>query len=506
MRLPSINFRPVHAFPAGVVAKSGYLAMHSARRKHDPAWFRIIMLCATAFSIDFAFSVETAYGVPAILKTGLDEKYAPVLYAIGPVLGILFQGCLGSASDRCKCSWGRRRPFILGLAIVVCICVGLFPYGELLSGRVFHLVGNAHRAFVIAFTAITFVGMDFSLNMLSMPVRAYLLDSVTSPKSERGNSIYASMINIGATVGAVISCIPWKKLGLEGDDILAVQVKVLFGITVAVVVIAQVLTLCSVKERRDITDHNNLSAGTEESCSANKLDGRDNQTSTDTKDLALVSAEISNNGTKNDFSEASSGDEPRSEENVEQHDFEVSGEENLLVEESSNERCKCLGSKPSSCFKNIVGSIYGTLLFVKYMSFTSLQLGILVCFSWFANGALNGFFTTFVGEVVYGGSPTLNNKKLRDTFDEGVLVGSIGLAVQSFIALVYSLASEWITRCFGLRRVVIGVHLAYLVTCGVTVLYPTVLTAIMVNVVSGVYFALLVSFPFALISYYKVSS
>ena len=502
----------MHAFPAGVVAKSGYLAMDSARRKHDPAWFRIIMLCATAFSIDFAFSVETAYGVPAILKTGLDEKYAPVLYAIGPVLGILFQGCLGSASDRCKCSWGRRRPFILGLAIVVCICVGLFPYGELLSGRVFHLVGNAHRAFVIGFTAITFVGMDFSLNMLSMPVRAYLLDSVTSPKSERGNSIYASMINIGATVGAVISCIPWKKLGLEGDDILAVQVKVLFGITVAVVVIAQVLTLCSVKERRDITDHNNLSAGTEESCSANKLDGRDNQTSTDTKDLALVSAEVSNNGTENQFCEASSGDEPRSEENVEQHDFEVSGEENLLVEELSNERgsfetrCNCLCSKRSSCFKDIVGSIYGTLLFVKYTSFTFLQLCILVSLSWLAYGAMNGLFTTFVGEVVYGGSPTSNNKKLRDTFDEGVIVGSIALVVQSFVALVYSLASEWITRCFGLRPVVVGVHLAYLVTCGVTVLYPTLVTAIMVNVVSGVYFALLVNFPFALISYYKVSS
>ena len=101
--------------------------MDSSRRKHGPAWFRIIMLSATAFAIDFALSVEAAYSLPAILKTGLDEKYAPVLWAIGPLLGILFQGCLGSASDRCKCSWGRRRPFILGLAIVVCICAGLFP-------------------------------------------------------------------------------------------------------------------------------------------------------------------------------------------------------------------------------------------------------------------------------------------------------------------------------------------------------------------------------------------
>ena len=522
------------------------------------------MLSTTAFAIDFAFSVEAAYSLPAILKTGLDEKYAIVLWAIGPMLGILFQGCLGSASDRCKCSWGRRRPFILGLAIVVCICAGLFPYGELLSGNVFHLSGNAHRAFVIAFTAITFIGFDFSLSLFPTPVRAYLLDSVTPEKSERGNSIYAAMINVGATVGAVIACIPWKKLGLGGDDILGVQVKVLFGITVAVVIIAQLLTLCSVKERRHLTNQDpfighkesssvmklvqidrsrdnqnspdikdvaavsaeiadstnsgvtnefseqDLSEGTDESCSA---DGRDNQNSTDTKDLAVVSVEMSNSGAENDLGEASSSDQPVNGENVKQHaDFEVSSEGNLLVEESSNEsgtfqtKCNCFGLKPSSCFKDIVGSIYGTFLFVKYMSFTYLRLWVLVCFSWFAYIAMNGFFTTFVGEVVYGGSPLSEDKELKDNFDEGVIVGSVALAVQSFTALVYSLASEWITRCFGLRPVVIGAHVSFLVTCGVTALYPTVLTVMVINVVAGVYYALLVNFPYALISYYEVSS
>ena len=455
------------------------------------------MLSTTAFAIDFAFSVEAAYSLPAILKTGLDEKYATVLWAIGPMLGILFQGCLGSASDRCKCSWGRRRPFILGLAIVVCICAGLFPYGELLSGHVFHLSGNVHRAFVIAFTAITFIGFDFSLSLFPTPVRAYLLDSVTPEKSERGNSIYAAMINVGATVGAVIACIPWKKLGLGGDDILGVQVKVLFGITVAVVIIAQLFTLCSVKERRHLTDQDPFIVH-KESSSVIKLvqidHSRDNQNSPDIKDV--VSAEIgdsTNSGVTNEFSEPYSSDQSLpllNEENVEQHDLEVASCED----------------KPTLWFKEIVGSIYGTFVFVKYISFTFLRLCILVCFSWFAYLAVNLFFTTFVGEVVYGGSPISKDKALRDNFDEGVITGSAGLAVQSFTALVYSLASEWITRCFGLRPVVIGVHMAYLVTCGVTVLYPTVLTSMVVNVVSGVYFALLVNFPYALIPYYKVSS
>ena len=249
------------------------------------------MLSAIAFAVEFAYSLETAYGTPALLKSGLEEKYVSVMWAIGPVLGIVFQGCMGSASDRCKCSWGRRRPFILGLAIVVCICAGLFPYGELLSGNVFHLSGSAHSSFVIAFTAITLVSMDFSLDMIQSPVRAYLLDVVPQEKIERGNSIYSSMVSIGATVGAVVASILWKKLGLGGDYSFGIQVKVAFGILVLVVIVTQLLTLCSVKEREHLTDKNIVSP--EESPSAIKLafepDG-DNQNSTDIKDLAAVSA------------------------------------------------------------------------------------------------------------------------------------------------------------------------------------------------------------------------
>ena len=287
--------------------------------------------------------------------------------------------------------------------------------------------------------------------------------------------------------------------GLGGDDILGVQVKVLFGITVAVVIIAQLFTLCSVKERGHLTNQDPFIVH-KESSSVIKLvqidHSRDDQNSPDIKDIVAVSAEITDNtngGATNEFSEPYSSDQSLpllNEENAEQHDLDVVSCED----------------KPNLWFKEIVGSIYGTFLFVKYMSFTFLRLCILVCFSWFAYLAVNIFFTTFVGEVVYGGSPISGDKELRDNFDEGVITGSAGLAVQSFTALVYSLASEWITRCFGLRPVVIGVHMAYLVTCGVTVLYPTVLTAMVVNVVSGVYFALLVNFPYALIPYYKVSS
>ena len=403
---------------------------------------------------------------------------------------------MGSASDRCKCSWGRRRPFILGLAIVVCICAGLFPYGELLSGNVFHLSESAHSSFVIAFiiTAITLVSMDFNLNMIQSPARAYLLDSVPEEKVERGNSIYSSMVNIGATVGAVVASIPWKKLGLGGDYSFGIQVKVAFGMLVLLVVVTQLLTLCSVKERKHLTEGNVISP--EEPPSAPEFGfepNGDNQSSTDSKDLKAISA----NSTKPDTINEASSDQ----------DLEgVSDEDNCtLVEESSNDsetKCFCHCLKPSSW----CADIYGALLFVKFMSFTFLRLWILVFFSWFAFLAMYIFFTTFVGEVVYGGSPTSKDKELRDSFDEGVIVGSAGLIALYFVAFIYSLVSERITRHIGYRPVVIGAHVAFLVSCGVTVLYPTVWTAVGMTTMAGVYFSLLVNFPYAVISYYKVYS
>ena len=125
-------------------------------------------------------------------------------------------------------------------------------------------------------------------------------------------------------------------------------------------------------------------------------------------------------------------------------------------------------------------------------------------FSWFAFLAMYIFFTTFVGEVVYGGSPTSEDKELRDSFDEGVIVGSAGLVALYFVALIYSLVSEWIARYIGQRPVVIGAHMAFLVSCGVMVLYPTVWSAVGMATMAGVHFSLLVNFPFAVISYYKV--
>ena len=61
---------------------------------------------------------------------GLPEQYYSLTWFLSPVLGLIFTPLIGSASDRCTLSWGRRRPFILVLCVGVLFGVALFLNGS----------------------------------------------------------------------------------------------------------------------------------------------------------------------------------------------------------------------------------------------------------------------------------------------------------------------------------------------------------------------------------------
>lgn len=61
---------------------------------------------------------------------GLPEQYYSLTWFLSPILGLIFTPLIGSASDRCTLSWGRRRPFILALCVGVLFGVALFLNGS----------------------------------------------------------------------------------------------------------------------------------------------------------------------------------------------------------------------------------------------------------------------------------------------------------------------------------------------------------------------------------------
>lgn len=94
-----------------------------------------VMHGAVMFGREFCYAMETALVTPVLLQIGLPEQYYSLTWFLSPILGLIFTPLIGSASDRCTLSWGRRRPFILALCIGVLFGVALFLNGSVIGKR-----------------------------------------------------------------------------------------------------------------------------------------------------------------------------------------------------------------------------------------------------------------------------------------------------------------------------------------------------------------------------------
>ncbi|XP_048680940.2 proton-associated sugar transporter A isoform X3 [Caretta caretta] len=122
------------------------------------------------FGIEFSYAMETAYVTPVLLQMGLPDQLYGMVWFISPILGFLLQPFLGAWSDRCTSRFGRRRPFILVLAIGLGggfgYVVGGINWDKTSFGRA---VGGQLRV-IYVFTAIILT-ITTVLTLISIPER-----------------------------------------------------------------------------------------------------------------------------------------------------------------------------------------------------------------------------------------------------------------------------------------------------------------------------------------------
>uniref|UniRef100_A0A8D0EK91 Proton-associated sugar transporter A n=1 Tax=Strix occidentalis caurina TaxID=311401 RepID=A0A8D0EK91_STROC len=196
------------------------------------------------FGLEFSYAMETAYVTPVLLQMGLPDQLYGMVWFISPILGFLLQPLLGAWSDRCTSRFGRRRPFILVLAVAL-LGLSLMLNGKDI-GSALSDTANNHRWGIIL-TVCGVVLMDFSADSADNPSHAYMMDVCSPVDQDRGLNIHALLAGLGGGFGYVVGGIHWEKTSF--GKAVGGQLRVIYVFTSVILTVTTVLTLISIPER-----------------------------------------------------------------------------------------------------------------------------------------------------------------------------------------------------------------------------------------------------------------
>ncbi|KAM9037848.1 proton-associated sugar transporter A isoform X2 [Sarcophilus harrisii] len=197
------------------------------------------------FGIEFSYAMETAYVTPVLLQMGLPDELYSMVWFISPILGFLLQPLLGAWSDRCTSRFGRRRPFILVLAIGALLGLSLLLNGRDIGLALADTVSNHKWGIILTICGV--VLMDFSADSADNPSHAYMMDVCSPVDQDRGLNIHALLAGLGGGFGYVVGGINWDKTSF--GRALGGQLRVIYVFTSVTLSITTVLTLISIPER-----------------------------------------------------------------------------------------------------------------------------------------------------------------------------------------------------------------------------------------------------------------
>ncbi|MGA0266487.1 MAG: MFS transporter [Lysobacterales bacterium] len=167
--------------------------MHPIQKNKTPAFFALLSLPSTAMG--FALSIQIS-ALSWILTTqyGLDIHDVGLVWAAGPLAGIIGQVIIGLISDKVWFWNGRRRPFILIGGVLAALMLLALPSIDVISENM-GIGGILGVAIAVALT------LDLAINVSFNPTRSIIAD-VTEEGPERTKG-FTWMQTISGTFGVL---------------------------------------------------------------------------------------------------------------------------------------------------------------------------------------------------------------------------------------------------------------------------------------------------------------
>lgn len=207
---------------------------------------QMLLLNAVVCGVEIVACAGFTYIPPMLLKAGYSEENMGFLLGMGPLLGFIFVPVIGRASDRCYSQFGRRRPFILGLAVMLVFSLYLIPFGEYFASLLVGVNAFSKKFGLIGLTCGV-VLLDFTTQASLMPCEALLNDaSKDSEQNEKIFTIYSLMISSGGVIGYLLTAIDWTSTPI--GDYFGGQEATIFSILIIVFTSMLSATLMVAKE------------------------------------------------------------------------------------------------------------------------------------------------------------------------------------------------------------------------------------------------------------------
>ncbi len=153
--------------------------------------------------LQFAWQMRIILSAPVTENLGASPFIYGLIWLAGPFTGMVVQPLIGALSDKTKSRYGRRRPYLLGGALIASIALWLFPN----SGDIVNSVSNIlHIPFPVwgglLFAAVMIWIIDACINIAQGPYRALIPDVVPQEQHSLANSYISLAIGLGSVIAA----------------------------------------------------------------------------------------------------------------------------------------------------------------------------------------------------------------------------------------------------------------------------------------------------------------
>ncbi len=155
------------------------------------------------FGLQFAWQMRIILSGPVTENLGASPFLYGLIWLAGPFTGMVVQPLVGALSDNTVSKFGRRRPYLLGGAIIASIALWIFPNSQNVAISIESLIGFELPIWTgLLIAAIMIWVIDACINVAQGPYRALIPDVVPQEQHALANSYISLAIGLGSVVAA----------------------------------------------------------------------------------------------------------------------------------------------------------------------------------------------------------------------------------------------------------------------------------------------------------------